>query len=90
MNLLTFPGVTDREEEVEALLQFVEENQVKLIQIRNLNIDPDVYLKAVPPAKGEVLGITQFLEIIKAELPEVQIGNYSKPVSRQSPDPSPQ
>lgn len=79
LNLLTFPGVTDREEEVEALLQFVEENQVKLIQIRNLNIDPDVYLKAVPPAKGEVLGITQFLEIIKAELPEVQIGNYSKP-----------
>lgn len=83
LNLLTFPGVTDREEEIEALLQFVEENQVKLIQIRNLNIDPDVYLKTIPEAEGEVLGITQFLQILKEELPQVQIGNYSKPVSRQ-------
>ena len=79
LNLLTFPGVTDREEEVEALLKFVTENQVKLIQIRNLNIDPDVYLKAIPPAEGEVLGITKFLEILKEELPGVEIGNYSRP-----------
>lgn len=85
LNLLTFPGVTDREKEIEALLKFVVDNQVKLIQIRNLNIDPDVYLKTIPPAEGEALGITQFLQILKAELPGVEIGNYSRPVSRRSP-----
>ena len=53
----------------------------KLIQIRNLNIDPDLYLKAIPEAKGEVLGIPRFLQILKAELPQVLIGNYSKPKS---------
>lgn len=81
LNLLTFPGVTDREEEIDALLQFVRDNGVKLIQIRNLNIDPDLYLKAIPEAKGEVLGIPRFLQILKAELPQVLIGNYSKPKS---------
>ncbi|HEX3032650.1 MAG TPA: radical SAM protein [Bacillota bacterium] len=40
LNLLTLPGLTDREGEVEKLLTLVRETGVDLIQLRNLNIDP--------------------------------------------------
>lgn len=82
LNLLTFPGVTDREEEVEALLDLVTDTGVKQIQIRNLNIDPDFYLEKIPPARCEVLGIPTFLEILAQELPEVTVGNYTKPLAK--------
>ena len=44
INLLCFPGMIDREREVEALLAFVKETGLRLIQLRNLNIDPEVLL----------------------------------------------
>jgi pyruvate-formate lyase-activating enzyme len=83
LNLLAFPGVTDREEEIEAVIELTEDTGVKLIQIRNLNIDPDYFLEAIPGPKGEVLGLPAFLEILASELPGVRIGNYSKPAPRK-------
>jgi hypothetical protein len=49
-----------------------------MIQIRNLNIDPEVYLKLVPPAKAESLGVPAFLKVLENELPQVKIGNYTR------------
>ena len=43
INLLVFPGFTDREEEVEGLIELIRETNLNLIQMRNLNIDPDLY-----------------------------------------------
>ena len=48
INLLCFPGMIDREREVEALLAFVKETGLRLIQLRNLNIDPEVLLPRMP------------------------------------------
>ena len=79
LNLLFFPGVNDREEELEALLQLVEDTGVGMIQLRNLNIDPKRYMELIPPATGEVLGVLEFIDILKKELPHVTIGSYSKP-----------
>lgn len=80
LNLLAFPGVTDREEEAEALFRLVREAGIKMIQVRNLNIDPDFYLRAVPPARGEIMGVPAWLELLAGELPGVTTGNYSRPV----------
>ncbi|NPV26718.1 MAG: radical SAM protein [Firmicutes bacterium] len=80
LNLLVFPGVTDREEEVEGLINLVEQTGVHLIQLRNLNIDPDVYLATIPPARGETLGIPGFLQALRENLPRVAIGSFSRPV----------
>ncbi len=41
INYLIFPGVTDREEEIEAMMGFVKRTGLKFIQMRNLNIDPE-------------------------------------------------
>ncbi|GEN34468.1 radical SAM protein [Aneurinibacillus danicus] len=77
INYLVFPGVFDREEEMEAMIDFIRKNGIRLIQMRNLNIDPDSYLAMIPPAKGEVFGMKQALEIYRQELPDVIIGSYT-------------
>lgn len=77
INYLVFPGVTDREEEIEAMLDFVKRTGLRLIQLRNLNIDPESYLQIIPPAKGEILGMKTMIEIFKQELPDVVIGSYT-------------
>jgi pyruvate-formate lyase-activating enzyme len=84
INLLCFPGMIDREREVEALLSFVKETGLQLIQLRNLNIDPEVLLPRMPALEsmGKALGMRTMIEIIKQELPEVGIGNFTRPVKR--------
>lgn len=77
INYLIFPGVTDREEEIEAMIGFVKRTGLKLIQMRNLNIDPESYLALIPPAQGEIYGMKQMLEIYRQELPDVVIGSYT-------------
>lgn len=75
LNMLLFPGLNDRQEEVKAWLEFIEETGVDLVQLRNLNIDPDWFLAAMPPAKGEGIGVKKLL----AELaPKVDLGSVSK------------
>ncbi|WP_163852554.1 radical SAM protein [Paenibacillus elgii] len=77
INYLIFPGVTDREEEIEAMIEFARRTDLKLIQLRNLNIDPESYLSLIPPARGERYGMKQMLEIFREELPDVVLGSYT-------------
>ncbi len=84
INLLCFPGIIDREREVEALITLVKETDLKLIQLRNLNIDPSVLLPRMPApdTMGKALGMRTMIEILKREVPNVEIGNFSRPVKR--------
>jgi pyruvate-formate lyase-activating enzyme len=84
INLLCFPGMIDREREVEALLAFVKETGLRLIQLRNLNIDPEVLLPRMPAldSMGKPLGMHMMIEVIKREAPGVEIGNFTRPVKR--------
>ncbi|WP_047150758.1 radical SAM protein [Aneurinibacillus tyrosinisolvens] len=77
INYLVFPGVFDREEEMEAMIEFIRRSGIRLIQMRNLNIDPDSYLSMIPPAKGEIFGMKQAMEIYRQELPDVILGSYT-------------
>ncbi len=78
INYLIFPGVTDREEELEAMIGFARRTGLRLIQLRNLNIDPERYLEIIPKAQGELLGMKQALDILRAELPDVVLGSFSR------------
>jgi pyruvate-formate lyase-activating enzyme len=84
INLLCFPGMIDREREVEALLSLVRETGLRLIQLRNLNIDPEVLLPRLPAldSMGKALGIPTLIETLKREVPDVEIGNFTRPVRR--------
>jgi pyruvate-formate lyase-activating enzyme len=47
LNLLTHPGVTDDEDEVAAMEEFLRGSPVSMVQTRTLNIDPATYFEAV-------------------------------------------
>lgn len=82
LNLLTYPGLTDTPAETEALLEFIGKYDINMVQIRNLNIDPDYFAGKIPLDGREVLGINRFIEILKTEIPGLAVGNYTKPVSK--------
>jgi hypothetical protein len=65
----------------------VRETGLRLIQLRNLNIDPEVLLPRMPPldSMGKALGISTLIETLRREVPEVEIGNFSRPVRRIMP-----
>ena len=85
INLLCFPGVIDCEDEISALVEFLRETGVRLVQLRNLNIDPEVLLPRIPKPHGRPLSILTLVETLRRELPEVEIGNFSRPVRHGEP-----
>lgn len=82
INFLLFPGLADAEEEVAAMVAFLRETGVRLVQLRNLNIDPEVLLPRLPAPRGRAIGIPAMIETFRQELPDLRIGNFSIPVQR--------
>jgi pyruvate-formate lyase-activating enzyme len=80
MNLLTFPGVTDREGEVERLCRLVVETGVDQVQTRPLAIDPDVYMGLARGrgAGGRAIGIRALVAALRASRPGLVVGNFSR------------
>ena len=77
LNLLMVPGWIDAQEEVDSLIAFIQECDVNMIQLRTLNIDPDLYAAHVPVPAGPVLGIPELLRRLRAECPNLLLGNHS-------------
>lgn len=83
INYFVFPGMTDSVAEYEALRQLIRETDLKMIQWRNFNIDPDWYLGKIGVADtGECLGMGQLLELLKEEFPQLKYGYYNPPMER--------
>lgn len=77
LNMLTFPGFNDREEELEAWREFFKEFMVQMIQIRNLNVDPDAFLEIMPKPQGKCIGTKSFLKTLHDDFRELMIGSFS-------------
>lgn len=77
LNLLAFPGVTDREDELEALIEFIAQNGVDMVQVRNLNIDPDQYMALMRHSNGPLYGMEQLADILRSEVPGLIVGSFS-------------
>ena len=80
LNLLSFPGVTDREEEAERLWRLVAEVGVDQVQARSLAIDPDVYMAVARDrgGQGRALGMRALLDGLKRARPGLVIGNFAR------------
>lgn len=77
INLLYFPGFTDSDEEMAAWTQFVRDYPVQMVQIRNLNIDPDYFLREMPPIRGRAAGAKDFIGSLLRAHPALVVGNFS-------------
>lgn len=78
INYLVFPGVTDTETELEAMSAFVADMDLDLIQMRNLNIDPELYRSILPEgAVQEGMAIEEFMRRLSERFPHLRYGYFN-------------
>ncbi|MCX7792843.1 MAG: radical SAM protein [Thermodesulfovibrionales bacterium] len=77
INLLVFPGYTDRDEEVNGLIRLIGETGIDLIQMRNLSIDPYLYMKHIKRPSGHAMGIKNLIESLRMQFPQLRIGYFN-------------
>lgn len=80
LNLLVFPGVTDRAGEVKALCRMVRKHRVDQIQARSLAMDPGQYLEVAAGRGegGEPIGVEGLLRELRRAAPWLSIGNFAR------------
>ncbi|HEY8744087.1 MAG TPA: radical SAM protein [Chloroflexota bacterium] len=78
INLLTFPGVTDQEREVDAMIAMLRRTGARMVQMRNLTIDPEQLLDALPAPDSAALGVEMLVHRLRSELPGLVVGNSSR------------
>ncbi len=78
INYFVFPGFTDSPEEMDAFFGFVEELKPDMIQLRNINIDPEYYLGSIGfSAEGSSVGILTWLRELKKRFPFLRTGYFN-------------
>ncbi|SHI47811.1 Radical SAM superfamily protein [Malonomonas rubra DSM 5091] len=77
LNYLVFPGISDREDELEKLLELIESAGIDMIQMRNLSIDPLLYWNAIG-AEGSGIGMKRMLDRLKSAIPRIQFGYFNR------------
>jgi pyruvate-formate lyase-activating enzyme len=77
LNLLFYPGFSNQTKETKALYEFLAETNVKQLQLRNLNLDPEKLTEKIIPT--ELPTVSEWLAGLKKEFPQMLIGNYSRP-----------
>jgi pyruvate-formate lyase-activating enzyme len=83
INYFVFPGMTDCEEEYQALRALIKYSNLSMIQWRNFNIDPDWYLGKIGVYEtGDPIGVKQMMDLIKEEFPNVKFGYFNPPKER--------
>jgi len=83
VNLLVFPGHTDREQEAGGLVRLFERTGVDVVQMRNLSIDPWWYVRKIPKPKGRALGLRALIGLFKSEIPGMRIDYFNTPAPKK-------
>jgi pyruvate-formate lyase-activating enzyme len=78
LNFLYFPGVSDTLPEIEALGDFVRRNHVDVVQVRNLNIDPELYWRVLPSGTlAPGVGVSRFVKALEKVAPWIAFGYFN-------------
>lgn len=85
LNYFVMPGFTDDVDEFDALRRLLDETEIDLIQLRNLNIDPEWYLRSLPlPRRRQCVGMRSLIETLQTEFPAVRLGYFNPPLDPQT------
>ncbi len=82
LNLLVFPGVTDLPEEAEALERLIEDTGLHMVHLRNLSIDPRLYLEHLPARvrdRDDAIGLKALAVALKRRFPRLELGYFNRP-----------
>ena len=78
LNYFIHPGVTDSAAEFEALRTLLATCHPDMIQLRNLNMDPEWYLKTLDfPKQERGMGIRSWFNELKHEFPALRFGYFN-------------
>jgi len=79
VNYLNCPGVTDAQQEVDALFAFIRDHDINMIQWRNLNYDPLAYFAAMEAVAsgGPAMGMARLIQALKKEFPTLVHGYFN-------------
>ncbi|MFH2123913.1 MAG: radical SAM protein [Pseudomonadota bacterium] len=78
LNYFILPGVTDSREEFEALSTLVENYRPDLIQLRNLNMDPEWYLQTLDfHSTATPMGMRTWLLKLQKRFPSLRLGYFN-------------
>jgi len=80
INYLVFPGVNDCLDEINALKELINRTGVNFIHMKNLNIDPQQYMEAMPAIQSPAIGMKKMSERIQREFQELELGYFNQPV----------
>jgi hypothetical protein len=87
LNFLYHPGVSDTEEELEALGSLIERTKADFVQLRNLNLDPELYAKVVVGSGvgfGASMGLANFMKRLRKHCPWLKYGYFNPWLDRES------
>ena len=81
INYLNCPGITDSQKEFDALIKFISDFDINMIQWRNLNFDPKQYCAMMTDIEdgGEALGMTDVLSELTRRFPALIHGYFNPP-----------
>jgi hypothetical protein len=87
INYFVFPGLTDDPAEIEALFAVAGRVRPNIIQMRNLNMDPDLYADVVGLEAGRdrPMGIRAWMEKVRTSLPWIRFGYFNPPKEEWGP-----
>lgn len=78
INYLTMPGFTDSPGEFQALKRLISKYRVDMIQWRNLNYDPLLYVKELGfRPDGNPIGIRQEISLLNRKFPNLLMGYFN-------------
>jgi molybdenum cofactor biosynthesis enzyme MoaA len=78
LNLLTHPGVTDDQDEIEHFDRLLRDYSISMVQTRTLNVDPAEYFAAVGRPTRPTIGMTSWLARLATQFPNVRVGNFTR------------
>jgi pyruvate-formate lyase-activating enzyme len=80
INYLVFPGVTDQEDEIEALTDLIRKTGLNFVHLKNLCIDPQLYVEKMPKGRSKAVGMKKMVSLLKQEFPKLELGYFNRPV----------
>ncbi len=81
LNYFILPGFTDDPEEFSALVELIRTCGPDLIQLRNLNMDPEQYLKVVEHEPSTPsMGMLRWRDELLTRFPDLRFGYFNPPL----------
>jgi wyosine [tRNA(Phe)-imidazoG37] synthetase (radical SAM superfamily) len=81
LNYFILPGFSDSVQEFEALCTLIRGHHPDFLQLRNLNMDPEWYLKSLGlPKDTPTLGVRKWFNLLQKEFPTLRFGYFNPQV----------